>query len=139
MHTNKQTNIHTYVQTDATNEIKNETRMWDVDTHTTIPLRSKEAEKDYRYMPEPDLPPLQITKQYISNLLQTLPELPHVKRERLIAQYNVSEFDSNVLINFDGAVEYFYQYMDILECNNDIYVCMHVCMYVCMYVLKKKI
>jgi aspartyl-tRNA(Asn)/glutamyl-tRNA(Gln) amidotransferase subunit B len=60
-------------------------------------MRSKEQAHDYRYFPEPDLPPLVLTPEFISRMRQQLPELPEARRERMIAEYGVTEKDAHTL------------------------------------------
>ncbi|MHA1803547.1 MAG: Asp-tRNA(Asn)/Glu-tRNA(Gln) amidotransferase subunit GatB [Promethearchaeota archaeon] len=73
-----------------------ETRHWD--GKVTIPLRTKEFEKDYRYFPEQDLVPIELTQEYIEKIRKTLPEMPNERFERLRKQYQLSEFDAENLI-----------------------------------------
>ena len=70
-------------------EIQMETRGYDSDKNVTISQRSKESAKDYRYFPEPDLPPLIVTKERIERVRQNMPELPESKAARLIQNYSL--------------------------------------------------
>jgi len=80
-----------------------ETRLWDPKRRITQTMRSKEEAKDYRYFPEPDLVPLVIEQAWVERVRAGLPELPHHKRERLVAEYGLPEYDAAVLTT-DGAV-----------------------------------
>src|ERR687885_2142078 len=67
-----------------------ETRLWDERAGETRPMRSKEEAHDYRYFPEPDLPPLVVTKDFIEGVRATLPELPEARRRRFVEKYELS-------------------------------------------------
>ncbi|KAI9277745.1 glutamyl-tRNA amidotransferase B subunit [Umbelopsis sp. AD052] len=87
--------------------IEQETRGYDVEQGKTFRLRGKETARDYRYMPETDLPSLILTQEYIDALRNNMPELPDAKRERLMQQYNLSDHDAAVLLSESNAAEYF--------------------------------
>lgn len=87
-------------------EIIQETRHWD--GRVSIPLRTKEFEKDYRYFPEQDLVPIIITKKYIDEIRESLPEMPYERVSRLQRQYMLSEFDAENLI-LDKDIADFYE------------------------------
>lgn len=74
-----------------------ETRSYDADNNITFSLRTKEDADDYRYFPEPDLTPFYITDEYLNNIKGSLPELPFELKNRLIAAYQLSEYDAAVL------------------------------------------
>jgi len=84
-----------------------ETRLWDAAAGVTIPMRSKEEAHDYRYFPEPDLPPLTITAERVEAVRGSMPELPDARRSRLIAQYALSEYDAGQLTQSRGLADYF--------------------------------
>ena len=65
------------------NKITQETRLYDSQVNTTRPMRSKEFANDYRYFPEPDLLPINLKKEFIEEVMATMPEMPNQKRERL--------------------------------------------------------
>lgn len=65
-------------------DVVRETRKFDADRGITLSMRVKESETDYRYMPEPDIPPLELTRQYVQSIIKTLPEMPESRRARYI-------------------------------------------------------
>jgi aspartyl-tRNA(Asn)/glutamyl-tRNA(Gln) amidotransferase subunit B len=73
----------------------------------TVSQRSKEYAHDYRYFPEPDLPPLVFEKSWVDQIKASLPELPDVKRRRFIEQYGLPEYDANLLIDPRAMADYF--------------------------------
>jgi aspartyl-tRNA(Asn)/glutamyl-tRNA(Gln) amidotransferase subunit B len=75
-----------------------ETRLWDIKEGKTLPMRFKEEAKDYRYFPEPDLPPFMLSAQKIDEIKQNVPELPRQKLARFIREYGVSEYDAAILV-----------------------------------------
>ena len=87
--------------------VVHETRLFDPSTGRTFSMRSKEEAHDYRYFPEPDLPPLQIKGAWIEELRRTLPELPDARRRRLVAQYALPEYDAGVLTQSSALAGYF--------------------------------
>lgn len=76
-----------------------ETRGWDENTQSTFSQRSKETAADYRYFPEPDLPPLHISDELIENLKSSMPELPQTKLERFIKQYQFDLESAKTLVS----------------------------------------
>jgi aspartyl-tRNA(Asn)/glutamyl-tRNA(Gln) amidotransferase subunit B len=70
-------------------------------------MRSKESANDYRYFPDPDLPPVVLSAEYIEAIRQTLPELPKDKKSRCIKEYGLSEADSGVLTSVKELADYF--------------------------------
>jgi aspartyl-tRNA(Asn)/glutamyl-tRNA(Gln) amidotransferase subunit B len=88
-------------------ELTQETRGWVEDKGITQSQRSKEYAHDYRYFPEPDLPPLTLSPAWIEELESQLPELPEAKRDRFIAQYNLSSYDTDLLTSSKSLADYF--------------------------------
>jgi aspartyl-tRNA(Asn)/glutamyl-tRNA(Gln) amidotransferase subunit B len=70
-----------------------ETRLWDAAARQTVAMRSKEEAHDYRYFPEPDLPPVQVGRERIEQVRVTIPELPEARKRRIMARYGLSELD----------------------------------------------
>lgn len=87
--------------------IVQETRRYDSDRDQTSSMRSKEVANDYRYFPEPDLLPIVIDDDYIEQVRASLPELPDAKKERFIAEFDLSEYDASVLVVSRELAEYF--------------------------------
>jgi aspartyl-tRNA(Asn)/glutamyl-tRNA(Gln) amidotransferase subunit B len=88
--------------------IRQETRLWDSDLQETTSMRSKEEAHDYRYFPEPDLPPLYVSAQLLERLRSSLPELPEARKNRLMAAYGLGEYDANLLVRLiAGGADYF--------------------------------
>jgi aspartyl-tRNA(Asn)/glutamyl-tRNA(Gln) amidotransferase subunit B len=86
-----------------------ETRLWDADAGRTESMRSKEEAHDYRYFPEPDLPPLRIAEADLARWQAELPELPEAMRERLAAQYGLPAYDAGVLTQSADLARFFEQ------------------------------
>ena len=89
------------------NAVVQETRLWDAASGRTIPMRSKEDAHDYRYFPEPDLPPLQVDAAWVASIAATLPELPDARRRRFVEQYGLPEYDAGVLTQSVAMAGYF--------------------------------
>ena len=88
-------------------QVEQETLGWNEAKETTYPQRSKEDAHDYRYFPEPDLPPLLIDDSWLERVRVQLPELPREKRQRFIADYGLTEYDAGVLTSEKSIAEYF--------------------------------
>ncbi len=88
-------------------KIERETRHWDADKGITISLRSKEFEEDYRYFPDPDLPPLKISKEFIEKIISSLPELPDERIRRFLKQYGLDEYRATVLVLNKWLADFF--------------------------------
>ena len=84
-----------------------ETRGWDDVRGVTHSQRFKEYAEDYRYFPEPDLPPLTLSRAWVVELRARLPELPDAKKARFVAQYGLSSYDAGVLVASRPAADYF--------------------------------
>jgi aspartyl-tRNA(Asn)/glutamyl-tRNA(Gln) amidotransferase subunit B len=82
---------------------------WDEITGVTREQRSKEEAEDYRYFPEPDLPPLNLEPAWIEEIQSTLPELPDARRVRFIRDYGLSHYDAGVLVEDQAVADYFEQ------------------------------
>ncbi|HET7746471.1 MAG TPA: Asp-tRNA(Asn)/Glu-tRNA(Gln) amidotransferase subunit GatB [Vicinamibacteria bacterium] len=77
--------------------IVQETRLWNADRGETVSMRSKEEAHDYRYFPEPDLPPLAVSAEWRDAVARALPELPADKRRRFVSAYGIPDYDAGVL------------------------------------------
>ena len=89
------------------NPITQETRLYDSQQNTTRPMRSKEFANDYRYFPEPDLLPINLEKDFIDEVISTMPEMPEQKRERFISEYNLSSYDADLLALDKDLADFF--------------------------------
>jgi aspartyl-tRNA(Asn)/glutamyl-tRNA(Gln) amidotransferase subunit B len=87
--------------------VRQETRLWDAAANRTIAMRSKEEAHDYRYFPEPDLPPLRVEVAEIDRLRRALPELPDARKKRLVTQYALPEYDAGILTQSAALADYF--------------------------------
>ncbi len=87
--------------------IRQETRLWNPDRGETAVMRSKEEAHDYRYFPDPDLVPLNISAEWIEQLRHELPELASAKQQRFIAEYEVPEYDAVILTSNKALALYF--------------------------------
>ncbi|MGI8771421.1 MAG: Asp-tRNA(Asn)/Glu-tRNA(Gln) amidotransferase subunit GatB [Acidobacteriaceae bacterium] len=84
-----------------------ETRSWNAAEGRTVSMRSKEQAHDYRYFPEPDLPPLLVSAAWKNEILKALPELPEARRKRMVAEYEISEQDAATLTATRGFADTF--------------------------------
>ena len=84
-----------------------ETRLYDPDRKQTRSMRSKEDAQDYRYFPDPDLPPLVIAQEWIARVKAAMPELPDAMRERFVRDYALPEYDAAVLTQSKATAGYF--------------------------------
>jgi aspartyl-tRNA(Asn)/glutamyl-tRNA(Gln) amidotransferase subunit B len=87
--------------------IVQETRGWDEDKGITVGQRTKEQAHDYRYFPEPDLPPLSLNAGWVAGVRQALPELPRVRRERFVSALGLSPYDADLLTADRATADYF--------------------------------
>lgn len=85
-----------------------ETRLFDPDRDETRAMRSKEDAHDYRYFPDPDLPPLVISQEWIDRVRADMPELPNTLRERLTREYGLSDYDASMVAASRETADYFF-------------------------------
>ena len=88
-------------------QVIQETLGWDEHRNETVSQRSKEDAHDYRYFPEPDLPPLVVEREWVEAIRGELPELPAAKYERFVRQYGLSEYDAGVLVAEPGVADFY--------------------------------
>ncbi len=86
-----------------------QTRGWSETKGETLPQREKEGANDYRYFPEPDIPPLRLDQKLVSSIQKLVPELPDAKLTRFVKQYDLTEYFSNILVEDKAISEYFEQ------------------------------
>ena len=84
-----------------------ETRRWDGEAMETAPMRSKENAHDYRYFPEPDLVPVELSSEQVEEWRKLLPEKPELRRVRMIEEYGIAEYDADVLSRHKANADYF--------------------------------
>jgi aspartyl-tRNA(Asn)/glutamyl-tRNA(Gln) amidotransferase subunit B len=84
-----------------------ETRGWVEERGQTVSQRTKEYAHDYRYFPEPDLPPLALDRKWVEEIKAKLPELPEAKRDRFMAEYGLPLYDASLLTSSKGMADYF--------------------------------
>ena len=88
-------------------KIVQETRRWDDARGVTAPMRSKEFEQEYRYFPEPDLTPLRFDPEWIEGQREALPELPDQKKRRFVEEFDLPEYDAEILTDSRPMAEFF--------------------------------
>jgi aspartyl-tRNA(Asn)/glutamyl-tRNA(Gln) amidotransferase subunit B len=96
-------------------ELVQETRGWIEETGMTVTQRTKEYADDYRYFPEPDLPPLVSDRAWIEEIRARLPELPEARRDRFITKYGLSLYDANVLTSSRAMADYFEDCIKLMD------------------------
>lgn len=89
--------------------VRQETRLWNIERGETAVMRSKEEAHDYRYFPDPDLLPLEISPDWIEELRGTVPELAGSKQQRFMSQYGLPEYDAQVVTASKALSDYFEQ------------------------------
>jgi aspartyl-tRNA(Asn)/glutamyl-tRNA(Gln) amidotransferase subunit B len=87
--------------------IVQETRLWDASSGETVSMRSKERAHDYRYFPEPDLPPLVVDAARLSAIRDSMPELPDARRQRLVAIHGLPDYDAAQLTQSRATADFF--------------------------------
>ena len=87
--------------------IVQETRRWDGEAMETASMRSKENAHDYRYFPEPDLVPVELSQEQVDEWRKLLPEKPEVRRARMVADYGIAEYDAEVLSQHKDNADFF--------------------------------
>ena len=93
-------------------EVVQETRLWDDNSRETKSMRGKEDAHDYRYFPEPDLMPLEISREWVDEIRTNLPELPEAKRQRYMS-LGLSEYDASVIVEQMGLALFFDKVLEL--------------------------
>lgn len=93
-------------------EVVQETRLWDDNTRETKSMRGKEDAHDYRYFPEPDLMPLRISREWVQEIKDKMPELPQAKRERYMG-LGLSEYDASIIVEQMGLALFFDKVLEL--------------------------
>ena len=97
-------------------KVVQETRRWDDNKGASYAMRSKENAQDYRYFPEPDLVPVEISDEWIEEVRKSLPELPEAKKARYLAEYGLPEYDVDIITGSKYLVKIFEKANEV--CNN---------------------
>jgi len=97
-----------------------ETLLWDAQMNRAIPMRSKEIAPDYRYFPEPDLAPLQVSQALIESIQADLPELPAARKKRFIEHYQLSDYDAAIITENREIADYFEQCLQDTSFSKDV-------------------
>ena len=100
---------------DEGEKIIQETRHWDESNSVTVSMRSKEEAHDYRYFPEPDLLPIKVDVKIIDRIRKSLPELPEARRERFIKNYQIPEYDAEILTSSKAIGDYYENALSIYK------------------------
>jgi aspartyl-tRNA(Asn)/glutamyl-tRNA(Gln) amidotransferase subunit B len=100
---------------EAGERITQETRGWVEDEGITVSQRSKEYAHDYRYFPEPDLPPMVFDRGWVEEVKARLPELPEARRDRFTADYGLSDYDASLLTTSKATADYFETCLELVE------------------------
>ncbi|MEA1958423.1 MAG: Asp-tRNA(Asn)/Glu-tRNA(Gln) amidotransferase subunit GatB [Chloroflexota bacterium] len=96
-----------------------ETRGWMEDDGVTVSQRSKEHAHDYRYFPEPDLPPMVFSRDWINELMARLPELPVARRNRFVSEHGLSEYDAGLLTTSKSMSDFFERCVELRSGGGD--------------------
>jgi aspartyl-tRNA(Asn)/glutamyl-tRNA(Gln) amidotransferase subunit B len=100
--------------------VKRETRHWDETRRITVSLRSKEEEQEYRYFPEPDLTPIELTADFIEKIRAGMPELPDDRMKRFVAAYGLPRYDAEVLVGSKALADFFEECVQLYNKPKDI-------------------
>ncbi len=92
---------------DSGGRLVQETRGWNDARGLTVSQRTKEFAEDYRYFPEPDLPPLEVSRRWVAEIRASLPELPAARRDRFMTAYGLTPYDASLLVSSKPMAEYF--------------------------------
>ncbi|MDE5604094.1 MAG: Asp-tRNA(Asn)/Glu-tRNA(Gln) amidotransferase subunit GatB [Eubacterium sp.] len=120
--------IHNAIESEAQRQIEliedggtvtQETRRWDDSKGYSYAMRSKEDAQDYKYFPDPDLPPVQLTDEYVNNIKENLPELPEAKKARYMAEFGLSEYDISMIFTSVAYVKLFERTVEITDSPKD--------------------
>jgi aspartyl-tRNA(Asn)/glutamyl-tRNA(Gln) amidotransferase subunit B len=105
--------------TENNGKLVQETRGWVEDKGITVSQRSKEYAHDYRYFPEPDLPPFIFDDAWVDKIKAQLPELPDARKERFLSQYGLTEYDAGIIVESKDMADYFEKCMSIVGTSSD--------------------
>lgn len=100
-------------------EVVQETRRWDDGKGVSVAMRSKEDAQDYKYFPEPDIPPIEISDEYIEQIRNAMPELPEAKKRRYIEELGLPEYDTGIITGSIYLVKLFEKTVEITNNPKD--------------------
>jgi aspartyl-tRNA(Asn)/glutamyl-tRNA(Gln) amidotransferase subunit B len=103
---------------DSGERLIQDTRLWDARAQETIAMRTKEGAKDYRYFPEPDLPPFIIKEDKVAEIKKTIPELPKEKMQRFVKDFGLSEYDAKASVVSRKTAQFSEEAMKIFTGSN---------------------
>ena len=95
------------------NEVEQETRRFDEESGTTIRMRGKVDAIDYKYFVEPNIPKYKIASSWLESIKKSIPELPYERKQKYINEYNLSEYDANIIIKNKEYADYFEECVDL--------------------------
>ena len=101
-------------------KVVQETRRWDDNKGYSYAMRSKEDAQDYKYFPEPDLPPIEISDEQIEEIKSTMPELPEKKRERYLNELGLPEYDTGIITGDIALVKFFESTLEKCDSPKDV-------------------
>lgn len=99
-------------------KVTQETRMWDGASGRTIAMRTKETARDYRYFPEPDIPVVRISEEYINDIRSHLPEMPLERKYRFTKEYQIPLYDAGILVDDKELADYYEKTCSLLINKN---------------------
>ncbi len=96
-------------------DVVQQTLLWNADLNEAYPMRTKEEANDYRYFPDPDLVPVLVDEKWKKEIANNLPELPEQRKERFIFQYNLPEYDSDILTSTRSLADYYEKVVSVIN------------------------
>lgn len=100
-------------------EVRQVTMQWDGNANKTKEMRTKEMSHDYRYFPEPDLPPLIVKEEWVERIRSKMPELPMARKYRLVNDYNIPSYDAGVIVSDKAVADFYESAVGELEVKDD--------------------
>ncbi len=96
-------------------KIVQQTLLWNADLNEASPMRSKEQAHDYRYFPEPDLTPVIVDENWKSEIIRNMPELPHIRKDRFISDYQLPKYDAEILTQLKSTADYYEKVVSVTK------------------------
>ena len=101
-------------------KVRQETRRWDDNKDASFPMRSKENAQDYRYFPEPDIPPVEVSDEWLNCIRESLPELPERKLSRYMDDLGLGYYDAEMIIRYKPMADFFEETNDLINDPKEI-------------------